>query len=148
MLKVLLGGAAIAAIVAAALFWGSKIAPTPTAVLTDVSPSVVVTSAPVNSKYLDYTPEVYASSRDKRRVLYFFATWCPTCSVANQDFTVNSSQIPADVVIFRTDYDREIELKRKYAITYQHTFVQVDREGNELAKWNGGGLSELSRNIK
>ena len=84
----------------------------------------------------------------KKRVLYFYATWCPTCSVANEDFTVNAARIPQDVVIFRTNYDSEVELKRKYAITYQHTFVQVDENGNELAKWNGGGLTELISNLK
>ncbi|HJZ05621.1 hypothetical protein A2634_05450 [Candidatus Amesbacteria bacterium RIFCSPHIGHO2_01_FULL_48_32] len=95
------------------------------------------------SNYVDYTPAAFAAAINKRRVLYFYATWCPTCSVANEDFTVNAAQIPTDVVIFRTDYDRETTLKAKYGITYQHTFVQVDTNGNELAKWNGGGLNEL-----
>ena len=31
----------------------------------------------------------------------------------------------------------EMELKQKYGITTQHTFVQVDADGNEVAKWTG-----------
>ena len=107
-------------------------------------PSQPVTSSTTqSSRYIDYSPQSYAKAADKRRVLYFYATWCPTCSVANEDFTVNSSRIPEDAVIFRTDYDQETALKAKYGTTYQHTFVQVDKSGNELAKWNGGGLNEL-----
>ena len=100
------------------------------------------------SRYMDYSPAAYAAAANKKRVLYFYATWCPTCSVANEDFTVNASQIPEDVILFRTDYDKELELKRKYAITYQHTFVQVDASGNETTKWNGGGIKELLQNLK
>jgi hypothetical protein len=68
--------------------------------------------------------------------------------VANQDFTTNSARFPEDVVVFRTDYDKETALKTRYGVTYQHTFVQVDANGNELAKWNGGGLAELLQNLK
>ncbi|TSC87714.1 MAG: thioredoxin [Microgenomates group bacterium Gr01-1014_16] len=100
------------------------------------------------SRYGDYSLAAYQAAVGKKRVLYFYATWCPTCSVANEDFTVNTAQIPEDIAIFRTDYDKELDLKRKYAVTYQHTFVQVDEAGNELAKWNGGGLSELLQNLK
>lgn len=101
-----------------------------------------------DSRYMDYSPAAYAVAANKKRVLYFYATWCPTCSVANEDFTFNAGQIPEDVIVFRTDYDNESELKHKYAITYQHTFVQVGAAGNELAKWNGGGLKELLSNLK
>lgn len=101
-----------------------------------------------NSRYVDYSPAAYGVATDIKRVLYFYATWCPTCSVANEDFTVNAAQIPEDVIIFRTNYDAETALKTKYGITYQHTFVQVDAAGNELSKWNGGGLTELIRNLK
>ena len=36
----------------------------------------------------------------------------------------------------------------KYGITYQHTFVQIDAEGKEITKWNGGKIDELLTNIK
>jgi len=131
---------AVLLVISAFLLLKSKSQPSPTA--TSALPSVS------DSRYVDYSPAVYAEAIAKKRVLYFYATWCPTCSVANEDFTVNAARIPQDVVIFRTNYDSEVELKRKYAITYQHTFVQVDENGNELAKWNGGGLTELTSNLK
>jgi hypothetical protein len=43
------------------------------------------------------------------------------------------------VTILKTDYDKETELKKKYGVTYQHTLVQVDKSGNMIKKWSGGG---------
>ena len=36
-----------------------------------------------------------------------------------------------------------IELKKKYEVTYQHTFVQVDAQGNMIKKWSGGALADI-----
>jgi hypothetical protein len=35
------------------------------------------------------------------------------------------------------DYDNSDELKKKYGVTYQHTLVQVDKDGNLIKKWSG-----------
>lgn len=99
-------------------------------------------------KYSEYSPESFAAAAGKKRVLFFHATWCPTCKVANEAFTSNPSGIPEDVIVFKTDYDTYGDLKKKYGITYQHTFVQVDEQGNELAKWNGGDIDLLRTNLK
>ncbi len=100
------------------------------------------------SRYVDYSPEAFATVVNKRRVLYFWAAWCPTCKVTHQDLVTNSGQLPSDVVVFKTNYDTEAALKQKYGITYQHTFVQVDENGNQVAKWNGGSISDLLTNLK
>ena len=108
----------------------------------------------VSSRYLPYEKTVYDNALGKRRVLYFYATWCPSCKVANEDFTANPDKIPEDVVVLRVNYNdpdtnqEEKDLAKKYGITYQHTFVQVDSAGKELTKWNGGETDELITNIK
>ena len=101
----------------------------------------------VSAKYQSYLPDSYIQAEGKKRILFFHATWCPTCKQANQDIETNLSQIPEDVVIFKTDYDTETQLKSKYGITYQHTFVLVDDQGNPLKKWNGGGVDKILENI-
>ena len=107
-----------------------------------------------NSRYISYTKAEYDTSADKRRVLYFYATWCPSCKIANEDFTANPNKIPEDAVVLRVNYNdpdtdqEEKELAQKYGITYQHTFVQIDAEGKEITKWNGGKIDELLTNIK
>jgi thiol-disulfide isomerase/thioredoxin len=99
-------------------------------------------------QYMDYSSSAYAEKVGMKRVIFFHATWCPTCKVANQAFTDRTDDIPEDVVIFKTDYDSEKELKAKYGITYQHTYVQVDENGNEITKWNGGDIDELIRKVR
>ncbi len=100
------------------------------------------------TSYIAYSPEVFASAKDNKRILFFKANWCPTCNTADKDFIDNISKIPEGITLYQVDYNKESELKKKYAITYQHTFVQVDSEGNELSKWNGGGIEKLLVSLK
>ncbi|MEK7558707.1 MAG: thioredoxin domain-containing protein [Patescibacteria group bacterium] len=106
------------------------------------------------SRYVEYSREAYDQAASKRRVLYFYATWCPSCKQANADFTANPNKIPEDVVVLRVNYNdpdtdqEEKDLAKKHGIIYQHTFVQIDIQGNQLTKWNGGQTDELLENIK
>jgi thioredoxin 1 len=100
------------------------------------------------TRYLAYSETAFDAAADKKRVLFFHAPWCPTCRPADAAFQSNSANIPEDVVLFKTDYDSSSALKKKYGITYQHTFVQVDKDGREVTKWNGGDLNDLIANIK
>lgn len=99
-------------------------------------------------KYLTYTPSEFAKHTNKKRILFFSAAWCSTCKAANKDFLANLDKLPSDVVLFKTDYDSESALKKKYNITYQHTFVQVDANGELVATWNGGGITQLLKRVK
>lgn len=108
---------------------------------TAMSDTAIENSA--ESRYAAYSQSFFDSASHKRRVLFFYAPWCPTCRPVDEEIQNNTSKIPEDVVIFRTDYDSEKELKDQYGITYQHTFVIVDENGNEMSKWNGGGFNEI-----
>ncbi len=105
-------------------------------------------------RYAPYSENAFRASADMRRVLFFYASWCPTCRPADADFTDNMSQIPEDVVVFRVNYNDtdtdqdEKDLAEQYGITYQHTFVQIDEQGQVIKKWNGGKLNELLSNIQ
>ena len=70
-------------------------------------------------------------------VLFFAADWCPTCQEATTNLEADPAAIPGGLAIVRVDYDDSDELKQKYGVTTQHTFVQVDADGNEVAKWTG-----------
>lgn len=99
-------------------------------------------------RYEEYSAASYNQAAGKKRVLFFHASWCPTCKEANEEFEKNASAIPENVVVYKTDYDTNPELKKKYGVTYQHTFVQVDEKGNAVKKWNGGGSTELMQQVK
>lgn len=104
--------------------------------------------------YMPFSPEVLANSANTRRVLFFYANWCPICKPADASFTKNMAQIPADVTLIRVNYNdtetdqAEKDLAKKHGVTYQHTFVQIDAKGNEVTKWNGGQIDELLSNLK
>jgi thiol-disulfide isomerase/thioredoxin len=100
-----------------------------------------------SQRYIPYSDAAFAANLDKKRVYFFHASWCPTCKVAHTDITENTFEIPEDVVVFKTDYDTSVELKKQYNVTYQHTFVQVDGAGNEVSTWNGGGVEQLQREV-
>lgn len=82
-------------------------------------------------------------------VLFFRASWCPTCRVIDADIKANLSKIPSSLAILDVDYDNSTALKQKYGVTYQHTFVQVDKDGNMIKKWSGSPtLAKLVSEIK
>lgn len=88
--------------------------------------------------YEAYSPEKIAmASTDHDVVLFFKANWCPSCRTVDTDIKANLSKIPEDLTILDVDYDNSKDLKKKYGVTYQHTFVQVDKDGNLIKKWSG-----------
>lgn len=109
--------------------------------------------ANATNSYQEFSETVLSEAIDKRRVLFFYANWCPTCKAAEQDIQANMQQLPPDVVIIRVNYndsdtdENEKELAKKYAITYQHTFVHLDAQNNAIKTWNGGQLKEIVENL-
>lgn len=87
-----------------------------------------------SGKYIDYSEDQL--SDDKQNVIFFYAKWCPSCQRQNSNLMEQEQDIPDDVLILRADYDKEDELKQKYGVTLQHTFVVVDEKGNFIEKWN------------
>ncbi|PJC37194.1 hypothetical protein CO046_01635 [Candidatus Peregrinibacteria bacterium CG_4_9_14_0_2_um_filter_53_11] len=118
-------------------------APAAPGVTPPAAPSTAAPAPKTPGSYVVYSPAAFEAAKDKKRLLFFHAAWCPLCQTANADINAHLEDIPADVVVFKTDYDTEQALIKKYGVTYQHTFVLVDVNGNEVKKWNGGGLKEI-----
>lgn len=87
--------------------------------------------------YEPYAPEKLAKADSGDVVLFFRASWCPTCRAVDADIRARLSAIPADLTILDVDYDNSAALKQKYGVTYQHTFVQVQADGTLIKKWSG-----------
>ncbi|MBI5151776.1 MAG: thioredoxin fold domain-containing protein [Candidatus Pacebacteria bacterium] len=110
---------------------------------------IMMTDTNKIGQYIEYSKTAFDQNSNKKRVLFFYANWCPVCQPADKSIKENSGKIPADVVVIRVNYNdsdtdqEEKALAQKYGITYQHTFVQIDGEGKEVIKWNGGQLDEL-----
>ena len=99
-----------------------------------------------SSNYLAYTKEAFDKASSQKRVLFFAASWCPSCRAADKNLNQNLTKIPENTIVFKADYDTETALKTKYKITRQHSFVFVDAKGIALKSWSGGGIDELLAN--
>jgi len=115
-----------------------------TAAESEASPSTQPLAVAADSvRYFSYTPQKFAQLAHQERVLFFRASWCGTCVTADKELSAQSNLIPANVTVFETDFDQEKDLKQKYGVVAQHTFVSVDEKGNLQRIWNGGGIEEL-----
>ncbi len=87
--------------------------------------------------YEPYSADKIAKAGTGNVVLFFRASWCPTCRTVDADIKANLKNIPSDLTILDVNYDDSTSLKQQYGVTYQHTFVQVDAQGNLIKKWSG-----------
>ena len=90
-------------------------------------------------------PSKYA---DSKKIYYFHASWCPICQAIEKEINADMTKIPAGVTLIKTDFDNSTALRKKYGVTYQHTFVQVDENGNETAQWSATTLDKVVAGIK
>lgn len=88
-----------------------------------------------------------ATQQSNKIVLYFWAPWCSTCTSFDQDLQSGKIHIPSGVIVLRVSYDQALDLRDRYHVTVQHTFVEIDKQGNPISYWVGGSLDDLSRNI-
>lgn len=92
--------------------------------------------------FTEYDENLLANAEDGDVVLFFKASWCITCKSLERNILKEQDQIPADLTIMTLDYDEETKLKEKYKVSVQHTLVQVDANGDLIARWVGGNTLE------
>ncbi|MGH2341512.1 thioredoxin family protein [Segnochrobactraceae bacterium EtOH-i3] len=83
-----------------------------------------------------------------RTVVFFFASWCPNCILTLSELSGNWSAVSPDITLVIADYDAETELKKKYGVTYQDSFVLLDAGANGVKLWNAGGVAGLNANTR
>jgi len=115
-------------------------------VAAEVAPKVVVETPKIDAKvevdtkvmsaalYQDFSSSKYLALKGKQPlVLFFHASWCPLCRVQDRNILDELSSFPAGSNILKTDYDKEVELKKAFKVTVQTTFVILDANGNVSA---------------
>lgn len=116
---------------------------------TQAAPTEAAPSAPAPApagksaayiSYADYEADKAAYDAGGDVVLFFSASWCPTCQRADKN--LKGSGVPEGLTVVKTDYDSSSSLKKQYGVTVQHTFVQVDPSGEALAKFTGSDTAE------
>ena len=85
---------------------------------------------------------------DSKKVYFFHADWCTICRGIDKEITNDLTKIPAGVTIIKTNFDKDTDLRQKYGVTTQYTFVQVDSSGNETAQWSATSLDSALNGIQ
>lgn len=79
--------------------------------------------------YREYSDAAVADA-EGRVLLFFHASWCPQCRAIEDDILTQG--VPAGVTILHVDYDSHQDLRQRYGVTLQTTFVEVDAAGAPL----------------
>jgi thiol:disulfide interchange protein len=101
------------------------------------SQSVSTPAKPTQTQYLPYSEENIKQAKDKNIVLFFNASWCPTCQATTKNINNNITNSLSNTTILSVDYDTYPNLKAQYSVTMQHTFVKIDPSLNLIKKQSG-----------
>lgn len=90
----------------------------------------------INNKklwYTDYSEEKVKNATQKNIILFFHADWCSSCKAF--EAKVLSENIPEDILILKVDFDKNNELRQKYNILTQTSFVLIDKNWKLIKRW-------------
>ena len=115
------------------------------------SPSAAMShSEAASQSYITY--DQYQASKDKyadsKVVLFFNATWCPDCRAINEALTSDPGKIPAGTTVVSVDYDQHADLRQRYGVTMQHTFVQINSSGDKVRQWASTSTDGLLKELQ
>ena len=82
--------------------------------------------------YVDYSSDAIANASGTK-LLFFHASWCPQCRSIED--SIKKDGIPSGVTVIKVDYDSHQELRQKYGVTIQTTFVKIDDSGNKITSF-------------
>ncbi|MEI7057517.1 thioredoxin family protein [Nocardioides sp. CCNWLW239] len=93
--------------------------------------------ATCEGRYTDYSASAVADACYTDTILFFHASWCPECRGFEEAIT--GGTVPGGAQILKVDYDSATDLRKKYEVTIQSTFVRVDPSGARVKLWSGYG---------
>jgi len=67
-----------------------------------------------------------------KKVLFFWASWCPYCEENHGRLLDFYSNNEYDVTTLKINYDTEESLKNQFSVASQDTFILLDEDGTEL----------------
>jgi len=95
----------------------------------DLDEEETATTDDATGVYTTYDADAIAESDADHILLFFHATWCPSCRALDADIIENADDIPPDVEIYKVDYDTATDLKRQYGVTTQHSIIEITAAG-------------------
>lgn len=84
------------------------------------------------TSYAEYSDGVVGNGKES--VLFFHAAWCPACIGNDKKIQAWYDGENFGRSIYKVDYDTAADLKAKYGVTGQDTFILIDGSGNEIKR--------------
>jgi len=91
--------------------------------------------AEMTGQYREYSKELLKA--DRTNILFFRASWCPSCQVLHKNLQSAVGSLPTSLNILYVDYDESTSLKQQYGVVMQHTLVVVDQSGSKVKTLRG-----------
>lgn len=132
----------------AAAFAGLFALLSPLATHAETAPAAAASEARATVLDFENEAKLNALAAEGRTVVFFFASWCPNCRATVAELNARWAEVDPALTLVIADYDKERELKSKFGVTYQDTFVLLDAAGNGIKSWNAGGVDGLNANSK
>lgn len=89
------------------------------------------------------TDSITAALGSKNIILFFHADWCPSCVSTDQEIKDRITELPADAIILKTNYDTETKLREKFEIAAQHSIVIIDKNNALQFKQTGFNFDDI-----
>lgn len=137
-----LGSVLIVAFISAAVFYGITRDDTPKAITSEPLTSsdthntqqgnqtVVVNQHTMSGgTYITYTEQALQQA-EGQKVLFFHAAWCQECR--SIEAGIEAEGAPEGYTILKVDYDNNHDLRVKYGVKSQATFVKLDENNNKI----------------
>jgi thiol-disulfide isomerase/thioredoxin len=103
-------------------------------------------TAPAPAQVVSFETEAQLASLAAKgtTVVFFYAAWCPDCRATVTELNARWDKVRPGLTLVIADYDKEQALKAKFGVTYQDTFVLLDKAGKGVEVWNSGGVNGLN----
>ncbi|HLD59721.1 MAG TPA: thioredoxin domain-containing protein [Candidatus Bilamarchaeaceae archaeon] len=113
------------------------------------------------SDYLSFSKEKYDKSKQEGKTIFleFAADWCPSCQSQHPKNVEAFEQLKdKEIIGFRVNFkdsntdEDEVNLAKEFGITYQHTRVILNSEGEVVQKatgeWSSGKIIEELKKVE
>ena len=94
-----------------------------------------------NGIYTAFSPDVIGNG--KTSVLFFHSKWCGECRRDEKALKQWQEENGLPVSVYKVDYGSATDLKNRYNVAQQNTYVVIDGKGNAISSVSFPGLKKL-----
>ena len=105
------------------------------------SDNAIAPDAAEQAVYAPYREGIIGNGQTS--VLFFHATWCGECKRDDKALTEWYENNEIEISTYKVDYDTATDLKSRYGIVQQNTYVVIDGEGNAVKTVSFPGVDTL-----